>query len=115
MHKVRTAWPMAARVQYIVAFEDCCRRWPGLSARRFCALAEIRQSARAIMLCRDDDERESWTSGCCCELHHGCHLLALRLAAGHPPETKLLEMRTRGQASIPVTASTANALMPAPT
>ncbi len=52
MHKVRAAWPVAARVQYTVAFEDCCRRWPGLSAHRFCALAEIRQSARATMPCR---------------------------------------------------------------
>jgi hypothetical protein len=25
MHKVRTAWPVATRVQYIVAFEDCCQ------------------------------------------------------------------------------------------
>lgn len=47
MHKVRTAWPVATRVQYIVAFEDCCRRWPGLSARRFCAVAEIPYSTFA--------------------------------------------------------------------
>jgi len=37
MHKVRTPWPVATMVQYIVAFEECRRRWPGLSARRDCA------------------------------------------------------------------------------
>ena len=41
MHKVRTPWPVATRVQYIAAFEECRRRWPGLSARRFCSAAEI--------------------------------------------------------------------------
>ena len=41
MHKIRTPWPVATRVQYIVAFEECRRRWPGLSARRFCAVAEV--------------------------------------------------------------------------
>ena len=40
MHKVRTPWPVATRVQYIVAFQECQRRW-GLSARRFCAVAEV--------------------------------------------------------------------------
>lgn len=47
MHKVRTAWPVATRVQYIVAFEECRRRWPGLSARRFCAVAEVPYSTFA--------------------------------------------------------------------
>ncbi len=41
MHKIRTPWPVATRVQYIVAFEECRRRWPGLSARQFCAVAEV--------------------------------------------------------------------------
>ena len=41
MHKIRTAWPVATRVQYIVAFEECRRRWPSLSARRFCSVAEV--------------------------------------------------------------------------
>ena len=41
MHKLRTPWPVATRVQCIVAFEECRRRWPGLSARRFCSAAEI--------------------------------------------------------------------------
>jgi len=40
MHKVRTAWPVATRVEYLVAYEECRRRW-GLSARRFCAATEI--------------------------------------------------------------------------
>jgi len=40
MHKVRTPWPAATRVQYIVAFEECQRRWQ-VSARRFCAAGEI--------------------------------------------------------------------------
>ena len=47
MHKVRTAWPVAIRVQYIVAFQGCCRRWPGLSASRFCAVAELPYSTFA--------------------------------------------------------------------
>lgn len=46
MHKVRTAWPAATRVQYIVAFEECQKRW-GLSARRFCSAAEISYSTFA--------------------------------------------------------------------
>ena len=41
MHKVRTPWPVATRVQYIVAFQECRRRWLGLSARRFCSVAEV--------------------------------------------------------------------------
>ena len=41
MHKLRTPWPVATRVQYIIAFEESRRRWPGLSARRFCAVAEV--------------------------------------------------------------------------
>lgn len=40
MHKVRTPWPAATRVQYVVAFEECQRRWQ-VSARRFCAAAEV--------------------------------------------------------------------------
>ena len=46
MHKVRTAWPVATRVQYIVAFEECRKRW-GLSARHFCSAAEIPYSTFA--------------------------------------------------------------------
>ena len=34
MHKVRTPWPVATRVQHIVVFEEAHKRW-GLSARRF--------------------------------------------------------------------------------
>ena len=41
MHKVRTPWPVATRVQYMVAFDECGRRWPRLSARRFCSVAEV--------------------------------------------------------------------------
>jgi hypothetical protein len=47
MHKVRTPWPAATRVQYIVAFQGCCRRWPGLSVSRFCAVAEVPYSTFA--------------------------------------------------------------------
>jgi len=46
MHKVRTAWPIATRVQYLVAYEECRRRW-GVSARRFCSAAEIPYSTFA--------------------------------------------------------------------
>lgn len=46
MHKVRTAWPAATRVQYVVAYEDCRRRW-GLSARQFCSVAEVPYSTFA--------------------------------------------------------------------
>ena len=46
MHKVRTAWPTATRVQYLVAYEECRRRW-GVSARRFCSAAEIPYSTFA--------------------------------------------------------------------
>ncbi len=46
MHKVRTAWPLATRVQYIVAYQECRRRW-GLSARRFCAEAAVPYSTFA--------------------------------------------------------------------
>jgi len=46
MHKVRTSWPVATRVQYIVAFQECRRRW-GVSARRFCSAAEIPYSTFA--------------------------------------------------------------------
>lgn len=40
MRKARTPWPVATRVQYVVAYEECRKRW-GLSARRFCEGAEI--------------------------------------------------------------------------
>src|SRR3972149_355399 len=33
MHKVRTRWPVATRISFIVAFEEACRRYPGISAR----------------------------------------------------------------------------------
>lgn len=46
MHKVRTTWPVATRVQYIVAYEECRRRW-GISARRFCQAAEVPYSTFA--------------------------------------------------------------------
>lgn len=46
MHDVRTPWPTQARVAYIVSFEECQRRW-GVSARRFCATAEIPYSTFA--------------------------------------------------------------------
>jgi len=46
MHNVRTAWPVATRVQYIVAYEECLRRWQ-LSARRFCQAAEVPYSTFA--------------------------------------------------------------------
>lgn len=46
MHKIRTAWPAATRVQYIVAFEECQRRWQ-VSARQFCAAGEIPYSTFA--------------------------------------------------------------------
>ena len=39
MHKVRTAWPVATRVGFIVAFEEARRRYPSISARRLCAVA----------------------------------------------------------------------------
>ena len=40
MHKLGTPWPAATRVQYVVGYEECRRRW-GLSARRFCRVAEV--------------------------------------------------------------------------
>jgi len=46
MHKVRTSWPVATRVQYIVAFEECQKRW-GVSARRFCSGTHIPYSTFA--------------------------------------------------------------------
>src|SRR5438128_2365852 len=46
MHNVRTPWPVATRVQYIVAYEECWRRWQ-LSARRFCQAAEVPYSTFA--------------------------------------------------------------------
>ena len=46
MHKVRTPWPVATRVQYIAAYEECRRRWR-LSARQFCTVAEIPYSTFA--------------------------------------------------------------------
>jgi transposase InsO family protein len=55
MHKVRTPWPAATRVQYIVAFEECQRRWQ-VSARRFCAATEIPYSTFARWWARWQDE-----------------------------------------------------------
>lgn len=46
MHKVGTAWPLATRVQYVVAYQECRRRW-GVSGRRFCQEAEIPYSTFA--------------------------------------------------------------------
>jgi transposase InsO family protein len=46
MHKARTSWPVATRVQYIVAFQECQKRW-GVSARHFCSAAEIPYSTFA--------------------------------------------------------------------
>ena len=46
MHKVRTPWPAATRVGYIVSFEECHRRWR-VSARHFCSAAEIPYSTFA--------------------------------------------------------------------
>ena len=46
MHKVRTAWPVATRVQYLVSYEHCFKKW-GLSARRFCTAAEVPYSTFA--------------------------------------------------------------------
>jgi hypothetical protein len=50
MHKIRTPWPVATRVQYIVAFEECRRRWLGLSGRRFCG-SEFGRDLTALMRC----------------------------------------------------------------
>ena len=47
MHKVRTPWPVATRISFIVAFEEACRRYPGISARRFCAVADVPYSTFA--------------------------------------------------------------------
>jgi len=47
MRKVRTPWPTATRVGYIVSFEEACRRYPGISARRFCAVADVPYSTFA--------------------------------------------------------------------
>jgi transposase InsO family protein len=46
VHKIRTPWPVATRVQYIVAYEECRSRW-GVSARSFCSVAEIPYSTFA--------------------------------------------------------------------
>jgi transposase InsO family protein len=40
MKKARTPWPVATRVQYVVAYEYVQNKW-GLSARRFCEAAEV--------------------------------------------------------------------------
>lgn len=40
MKKARTPWPVATRVQYVVAYEYVQKKW-GLSARRFCEAAEV--------------------------------------------------------------------------
>jgi transposase InsO family protein len=47
MHHPRTSWPVATRVQHIIAFEEARRRYPRLSARRFAALAELPYSTFA--------------------------------------------------------------------
>lgn len=47
MHQPCTAWPIATRVQYIVAFEEVRRRDPRLSLRRFCHIAELPYSTVA--------------------------------------------------------------------
>ncbi len=47
MHKVHTPWPVATRVSFIVAFEEAYRRYPSISARRFCAVAEVPYSTFA--------------------------------------------------------------------
>ena len=47
MHKVHTPWPAATMVSFIVAFEEACRRYPSISARRFCAVAEVPYSTFA--------------------------------------------------------------------
>jgi len=46
MKKARTPWPVATRVQYVVAYEYVQKKW-GLSARRFCAAAEVPYSTFA--------------------------------------------------------------------
>jgi transposase InsO family protein len=40
MKKARTPWPVATRVQYVVAYEFVHKKW-GLSARRFCQASEV--------------------------------------------------------------------------
>jgi transposase InsO family protein len=40
MKKARTPWPVATRVQYVVAYEYVNKKW-GLSARRFCQASEV--------------------------------------------------------------------------
>lgn len=40
MRKARTPWPVATRVQYVVAYEELQKKW-GLSARRFCLASEV--------------------------------------------------------------------------
>ena len=47
MHNVCTPWPVATRVQYIAACEECRRRWR-LSAHQFCTVAEIPYSTFAL-------------------------------------------------------------------
>jgi len=58
MHKVGTAWPVATRVQYIAAYEECWRRWR-LSARQFCTVAEIPYSTFARWWARWQREGKS--------------------------------------------------------
>jgi len=62
MHKVRTAWPVATRVQYIVAFQECQRRW-GLSARRFCFVADVPYSTFARWWAHWRKDGKSWLHG----------------------------------------------------
>ena len=40
MKKARTPWPVATRVQFVVAYEYVQQKW-GLSARRFCGATEV--------------------------------------------------------------------------
>ena len=40
MRKTRTPWPVATRVQYVVAYEYVHKKW-GVSARQFCRSAEV--------------------------------------------------------------------------
>lgn len=46
MHNVRTSWPEATRASYVVAYEECRRRW-GVSGRRFCRAIEVPYSTFA--------------------------------------------------------------------
>ena len=47
MPQARTPWPVAARVQVVVAYEAARREVPGLSLRRFCQATEVSSPAFA--------------------------------------------------------------------